>query len=199
VAISRLKRPLTRAAGVLRDASLFIIATEGEKTEPLYFEAFQSQRLKTIPIPCEDGKSSPEAVLIRIDEYKKKYDFGNGDSFWLVIDRDKWPEKTLSAVASECRKKQFTLIVSNPYFEVWIAQHFADELPLPLTKRSMQKHLKDKLGSFSKTKYDVEALHKLCPDACTRAKEMDLGENEIWPDNPGSRVYLLVENILTKI
>jgi len=41
----RKKRPIEREVGVLRDARLIIIATEGEKTEKQYFSIFRPKLL----------------------------------------------------------------------------------------------------------------------------------------------------------
>jgi hypothetical protein len=56
-----------------RDAKLFIVATEGKETEKQYFRMFNSTRLKVeILATTEDGKSSPEYVLDRLDIFKKQ-------------------------------------------------------------------------------------------------------------------------------
>jgi hypothetical protein len=116
MAIDRRRRPLKRTGGELRDASLFIVATEGEKTEPLYFSIFKSPKLKVETLECEDGHSSPEGVLKRVTDFKRRYQFGPGDTFWVVVDRDRWTVKHLSAVFGECNRKDFTLLVARTSF-----------------------------------------------------------------------------------
>lgn len=199
MAIDRRKRPLVRERGDWRDASLFIIATEGEKTEPRYFDLFRSARVKVKMLPCEDGASSPEGVLKRIAEFKKAYHFGKGDSFWLVIDKDRWTIKAITAVFSECRRKKFTMVISNPQFEIWLSLHFEAELPNPITKMSLVKHLKAEMGSYSKHNFPADGLLEKCEDASRRAKALDVGPHAIWPDCPGSRVYSLVDSLLAKL
>jgi hypothetical protein len=73
MAINRSKRPLVRDHGEVRDATLFIVATEGEKTEKIYFSVFRSSRLKVRLLPTLDGKSSPNSVLERISEFQSAY------------------------------------------------------------------------------------------------------------------------------
>lgn len=69
----RIKRPLDRAVNV-RDASLFVIATEGAKTEPAYFEAFKSPRVRIEVLPTsEDNRSAPKHVVERLRAFKKKF------------------------------------------------------------------------------------------------------------------------------
>jgi RloB-like protein len=199
MAIDRRKRPLKRDEGEWRDASLFIIATEGEKTEPRYFGLFKSPKIKVLTLECRDGRSSPDAVMERISEFKGKYYFGRGDTFWLVVDRDRWTIKTLSAVFAECRRRDLVMTVSNPQFEVWLAFHFQNDLPTPPTKANLTRHLRALLGSYSKTRFPTDGLVERSPQACQRARQADTSPNAIWPDAPGSRVYLLTEELLRKI
>lgn len=62
---SRKKRPLKREISHLRDASLIIIASEGEVTEKVYFESylFESMRVQVRVLETRMGISSPTAVL----------------------------------------------------------------------------------------------------------------------------------------
>jgi hypothetical protein len=48
------------------------------------------------------------------------------DVLWLVIDTDRWGDKQLSEVTSECVSKHFRLAVSNPCFELWLILHYED-------------------------------------------------------------------------
>ena len=198
MAIDRRKRPLVRDRGEWRDASLFIVATEGEKTEKIYLSCFHSQKIKVVTLECTDGRSSPEGVLDRIDAYKNKYQLGAGDTFWLLIDRDSWRTKMLSAVASECRRKEFSLLISNPMFEVWLAFHFDDDLPEKLTKRSLASHLRKVMGRFSKSDYPTHNLSIQAKVACEKARARDKDLNSLWPISPGSRAYRLLEEILAR-
>jgi len=196
MAIDRRKRPLIRQPGDWRDATLFIVATEGEKTEPRYFEIFSHPRVKIKTIECPDGKSAPEHVLDRMVQFAQSFHFGDGDSFWLVIDRDRWTIKSLSYVYMECRKKGYNLTISNPCFEAWLAFHFDDKIPIPATQKSLSSHLRSLLGSYSKSEYPLEILKESVERACRNAELNDKGENEIWPESPGSRVYVLVKELL---
>lgn len=196
MAIDRRRRPLDRRGGVLRDASLIVIAMEGEKTEKIYFDIFHSSRLKIVPIPCKDGRSDPVSVLKNLTDFKKKMQFGSTDTFWLVVDKDKWTAKNLAAVRRECRQKQFNLLVSNPRFEVWLGLHFEEPLPEPFKIPELIKYLKRNLGSFSKRRYPASDLSPLVERACQQARERDDDQNDICPASPGSRVYLLAEHII---
>ena len=63
-----------------RDTKLFIVATEGKETEKQYFRMFNSTRIKVeILATTEDGNSSPEYVLERLDTFKERYDLTEDD------------------------------------------------------------------------------------------------------------------------
>lgn len=190
-----MRRPLARSTGEFRDASLFIVATEGACTEPRYFTLFRSRRLKINIIGCENGKSSPAWVLDRLDKYAKKYQFGAGDTFWVVIDRDRWTEKDLAEVHGRCKKAGISLIISNPNFEIWLAFHFDGEIPTD-GKKSVIGFLRKNMGSYSKKNFPLSGLLEASPDACVRARARDKDGAQLWPEVPGSRLYLLVEAIL---
>ena len=73
------KRPLDRKINV-RDAKLYVVATEGEKTEADYLAMFLDSKVKVHTLPTgADGHSAPEQVLERLDRFVQEYDLGPGD------------------------------------------------------------------------------------------------------------------------
>jgi hypothetical protein len=109
-----------------RDAQLFIIATEG-KTEKPYFDSFHDSRIKVEVLATgEDNKSAPEHIIERLNEFARKYDWGQEDSLWLVLDVDRWGNKKLSLVCREAKQKNYGLAISNPCFETWLCLHLQD-------------------------------------------------------------------------
>ncbi|MFN4831714.1 MAG: RloB domain-containing protein, partial [Pseudanabaena sp.] len=78
----------------LRSPKLFVIATEGEKTESQYFGLFESSRIKLKFLPTEDGRSAPQHVIERLNKhvierlniFQEEYGINDDDMFWLVID-----------------------------------------------------------------------------------------------------------------
>src|SRR5579872_3868635 len=83
-----------------KDARLFIVFSEGEKTEPNYFKYFNGivSRIKIELIPHEDGKNSPlglyetarKLILRSPDNTNPKYELVEGDEVWFVVDTDQW-------------------------------------------------------------------------------------------------------------
>jgi hypothetical protein len=124
---------------------LFVIASEGEATEKIYFDAL-SQMLagepnKTALIKIEfleRGANLPEEkannakgssghlnVIKQLDAYKKEYRLVENDELWLVIDRDYQnnPIGNIEEVARRCKQKGYFLGITCPNFELWLLLH----------------------------------------------------------------------------
>jgi hypothetical protein len=55
--------------------------------------------------------------------------------------------------------------------------------------------MRDLLGSYSESSYDAVRLLPEVPKAMSIARELDITPADRWPQNIGSRVYLLMESI----
>ncbi|MFT8720279.1 RloB family protein [Acetobacter sp.] len=193
---SRKKRPLDRSVAV-RDAQLFVIATEGEKTEDIYFSAFQSTKIRIKTIPTVNGASAPDHVFRRLLEFRDQYQLDDTDELWLVIDRDKWPVRSLRQIASDCQSKKIGLALSNPCFEIWLAMHYEklEDFPEKLKSCEAFRMLKNCCKSYNKSNFDPKLFIDKTENAISVAKELDKRPRSRWPDKTGSRVYRLVEKI----
>ena len=196
----RKKRPLDRDGGVLRDASLIIIASEDKHAVKQYFQRFRSRRVRFVILPTEDRRSSPNAVLARLDEYKKEYDIGDGDEFWLCIDTDHWVKPNhianLTGVLRECRQKAYSIAISNPCFELWLLLHFQDaaDLPAAVSCEVVTKRLKACCGGYRKESCGRLPLSNSSVEAAIqRATQMDAIASEDILERPGTHVYRIVE------
>lgn len=192
---SRKARPLNRVEAV-RDARLIVIATEGERSEPIYFDIFHSTRVKLHVIPCVDGKSSPAATLERLSEFKGEYDLGDDDELWLVIDRDRWKPKMISDVARQCVSQRINLALSNPCFEVWLALHYVADIPTKLQSTTADGFFRTLHGAYTKGSFDAQPLLPLVRQAIINAEALDDRKGLRWPVKVGSHVYLLLKSIL---
>jgi hypothetical protein len=120
--------------------TLFVIASEGTVTEPLYFDAIKEvvkqdrklNRLVEIAILSRadknDTNSDPLAILQLLDEVNKKYVLTEGDELWLVIDRDhrkQGAEKAkIADIYTKCQQKKYEFCMTTPCFELWLVLHF---------------------------------------------------------------------------
>lgn len=194
---SRKKRPLNRDQIEFRDSKIFIIATEGTLTEPQYFKFLRCNRIQIEVLHTEDGFSSPRAVLERLNKFEKVYQLGDGDRLFVVIDKDRWPDKSLSEVSQECRTKSYILAVSNPCFEIWLYLHFGEAHNCPIICGEIDKAIKSINGNFNKKHLQAENFSKENIElAIIRARAMDKNPNDRWPQELGTRIYKILEEIL---
>lgn len=196
----RLKRKgLLPRKEYVRDAKLCVIATEGTDTEKQYFEGrFGSAKLKIEVLDTgTTGLSAPQQVLERLTTFEQKYDLGDEDERWLMIDVDYHRAEFLSAVCQEAMQKNFQLAVSNPCFELWLWLHVADA-NLDHTKcKDLKQHLKDELGGYNWANLDLSHYtQERIEQAVQRARALHIMQDERWPPFPGTHVYKVVERLM---
>lgn len=205
-----------------RDARLIVIASEGKDTERIYFKALAKEYTNPrvhvhILKRSEDEKnnSSPEHVLEQLNEYKCQYELEADDELWLVTDKDHWTEVMLSRVATECMQDvSMHMALSNPCFELWLLLHLVDvssltpeEQRLWMENRRKSKSsnpylkvlLRQKMGSYHESAYDVLTLIEHVEVAIERARLLDKNPADRWPQTLGTRVYLLAESVMNRI
>lgn len=204
-----------------RDARLIVIASEGKDTERIYFKALAKEYTNPrvhvhILKRSEDEKnnSSPEHVLEQLNEYKCQYELEADDELWLVTDKDNWTEAMLSRVATECMQDvSMHMALSNPCFELWLLLHLVDvssltpeEQRLWMENRRKSKSsnpylkvlLRQKMGSYHESAYDVLTLIEHVEVAIERARLLDKNPADRWPQTLGTLVYLLAESVMNR-
>jgi hypothetical protein len=193
--MAKKRRPFRRRKPVLDYRKLFVIATEGRKTEPDYFRLFNSKeatiRLRVLP---SKHRTSPRHVLERAEAAVKKEQLKKTDETWLVIDIDQWPLDQLEEVFAGCQFSGFSLAVSNPKFEYWLLLHFEDGGAVE-SSRACSEKLRHYLPDYDKGNLAAHKLYSKIPDAIRRAKEKDRPPCKKWSEQNGSTVYLLVEKL----
>ena len=204
-----------------RDARLIVIASEGKDTERIYFKAlakeYTNPRVHVHILERsvdEQNNSSPEYVLKQLNNYKSQYELEDDDELWLVVDKDRWTEAMLSRVATECSQEvAMHMALSNPCFELWLLLHLEDAASLtPVEQKQCMENrrksknadpylkvrLRQKMGSYHESSYDVLTLIAHIEDAIERARVLDKNPNDRWPQTLGTRVYLLAESVMNR-
>ncbi|NOX45473.1 MAG: RloB domain-containing protein [Chlorobi bacterium] len=215
--MGRVKREFNRPENK-RSAKLIVIATEGRKTERVYFEglaeSFDSTKVHVEVIEKLDNNSSPENVLGQLNAFKGEYNLDENDELWMVIDRvyQSWEAEIIRSVAQIChQKKGYFLAVSNPAFELWLLLHFIDctklsklvkedlyrNAKVSRSKTYSKKMLSDLLGGFNEAKYNAFLFVENVQDAIDNAIRLDSNPRTRWPNYLGTRVYKLAQNILS--
>ncbi len=191
------RRKFRRTANIRCYRKLFLIATEGAKTEPTYFRLLDSQ-YATIHISCIKGghASAPQQVLARMEKQLKKEDLRKGDEAWLVVDKDEWSDEQLAELFAWSETKvEFGLALSNPKFEYWLLLHFEDGTGISSSRQCSQRlalHLPGYDKGFDPRKMTFEMIQA----AIDRAEQRDRPRCEDWPRHTGTTVYRLVQHIL---
>lgn len=210
----RTRRSFERPEGI-RSARLIVIASEGRKTESIYFEALRdTAALSNVIIKVlrrDDNHSAPNKVLAQLKDFKAQYSLEEDDELWMVIDRDKWADKMLSDVARQCNQdKNLRIALSNPCFELWLLLHMEDVNSMSDEERAslsenrresrsadpwIKKRLRLKMGSYHEAGYDTSLLLPHLQIARDRAEILDVNKKHRWPQDIGTRVYRIIDSI----
>ncbi len=193
------KRPLDRDGGKVRDASLIVIAAEDTYAVQHYFKRFRTRRVQFVVVPTEDGCSSPDAVVRRLDDFKRDNATEPGDEFWFCIDKDHWASSghidNLVQVLQHCKQADYRIAISNPCFELWLLLHFEEAKPATdCTCREIESWLSRIAGGYDKTACDrlpIDAA--MVKTAIARAKALDTDPSLLIPATPLTRVYLILD------
>ena len=131
----------------------FVVSVEGGVTEKEYFERIGKLFYKTVilDVPKDVNKSSPNAVLGRMDGYRKS--LKSGDQLWCVIDLDRW-QKHLSLFDEWVKKAKNGiprhLGLSNPKIELWILWHLMEWDPAAKKVPGILKSLLKQMPGYDK-------------------------------------------------
>jgi len=193
----------------------YFIATEGNKTEPRYFEYLKSKLIKPTKIQIlivkgGASESSPDRVLehakTEILKAKKENRFFAQDEVWIVCDKDDWSSDKLDLITRWCREKskkeQRHFALSNPCFELWYLLHFERGDGLLDTPHDCLNRLKKYHPEYSKSECPKFTLAQT-KAAIDRAKIKDNNtclSEDAWPKTPGhTTVWRLVEQFLSHL
>ena len=194
------RRKYRRPTGERRYRKLFLIATEGDKTEPQYF-AILNDHHSVIHVDCIKSKhhSSPLQVLKRMEDRLKRETLKNSDEAWLVVDKDQWQDEQLAQLHTWSQDADnYGFALSNPKFEYWLLLHFEDGTNIGSSSECSSR-LKRYLPAYDKGLDARNITPDMIEDAIRRAKARDNPPCGDWPRTFGSTtVYKLVENILSE-
>lgn len=188
---------LKRTSGRKRYKRRFILATEGAKTEPLYFQLFDSDSTSLhIEWLKSKDRSAPSHVLKRMRRRITRESLRKTDSAWLVVDKDQWTDEQLRELYEWSKQNtKYGLAVSNPKFEYWLLLHFEDGNGL-ISPRTCEERLKRYMPDYDKSTGIQQAWDGV-KDAIARAKQKEeSAKPKPWPQSKGSTVYKLAEKLL---
>ena len=200
----------------MRPSYVIRIATEGQKTEYMYFKNCFENKSSVLVLdilPAKDNKSDPASVLHRLLDSvnpdsepvgeKSSPKTRRADEYWLVVDVDQF--KKLPSIIQKAHDMGIKTAVSNLCFEIWLLMYSTSTLHADLLKeldtdvaddlvQKLKKYDKNyQKGQLNETRY---VKHKR---AITNAKKLDTNKSAEIPDRPGTQVYKLVEVILDRL
>jgi hypothetical protein len=195
--MSQKRRPFHRKLGLRRYRKLFIIATEGTKTEPEYFDLLDNWQ-SVVHIECikSGGRTSPPQVLKRMEDRLKREAVRKSDEAWLVVDKDEWTDGQLTELHGwSITKPNYGLALSNPKFEFWLILHFEDGRGIS-SSRECSDRLRRYIPDYDKGIDPKKITQEMIGEAIRRARERDNPPCADWPRITGTTVCKLVERIL---
>lgn len=194
--MGRFRRSFSRTYGQRSYKKLFVIATEGKKTEPAYFRMLADSS-KLVKIKCikGDAKSAPGYVLKRMALCLQEEDLQKGDEAWIVIDQDQWEEHQLETLfVWEKATENRGIALSNPNFEYWLLLHFEEGTKLAHAE-DCSRRLKKYIPGYDKGIDSGHFTSEQVRQAVERARARTKGKPAACFGS--TSVYRLVENILT--
>lgn len=201
-----------------RTKPVILIVTEGEKSEPKYFEHFRTRQnnveVRVVPNSKNGSKTDYLNLIRKASRICKDDDLSpkSGDSVWIVADGDvnyqaadaiKKKNEALTQARATAEKEAYSLLISNPCFELWYLLHLrytTAHLPdYDAVKKALeQAGIKD----YEKHNDLYEQLASETIEAIKRAKRLETHQVEngftlpLGIDaNPFTEVYRLVEKL----
>lgn len=196
-------------------ANSFLIVTEGERTESLYFNGLKKLimqktggMIEVVEVPVIDihGKGSSTEKLIEITERIVKDATIIYQNIWVVFDKDDF--KDFDQAIQHGINKGYKIAWSNQSFEYWLYLHFyysdsalhRDEWNKKLNDIFAQYHLGD--GSYQKNYEDIyymvdiaDGVNTAIKHAKRRMASFTKGDDKPSEYDPGTMVYELVQEL----
>lgn len=185
-----------------------LIVTEGEKTEPQYFNAIKKRINAQFRDKIQlDVKGTGDNTL-SLFEYARMLASQNPNGcrhVWVVYDTDDFPAESINKTAELCAKTigeetEFHAIWSNQCIELWFLLHFSF-FHADIHRKDYAPKLTQNLkaigqGKYSKNRLDMfQVLRSYMPDAISNAIKLENRNSGKQPADaaPGTKVYELIQ------
>lgn len=187
-----------------RDAKIIYIFCEGAKRELAYFQYFKEMdsriNLEIYELDAHEDNSplglmeiAKNCLLITAENPKPKYNLQDQDEVWIVLDSD--PDKgnsrkpQVATIKEELDShEQWSLVESNPCFEVWLYYHshaeFADFDGMEACKSWKQKVNALLAGGFDSRRHPIyiadATVNAKANFALDKVGNLKIGSTEIY-------------------
>ncbi len=210
----RLQRQEHRRREEIRSKRLyFLIVCEGEKTEPLYFEALKKDLPKGIlenaVIEIEgEGKNTLSLIesVAKIRERREAESGRSYDQTWAVFDRDSFLPQNFNNAIFKARQAQpeIKCAWSNEAFELWYLLHFEfyqDAASRRFYQERLEQAVARRTGKAYRYQKNDPNMYHLLKEHGNQQQAMEWAESlEQWhhgenfaDHNPCTLVYRLIK------
>lgn len=199
-----------RKSNIRLENKYIYIFTEGEETEPNYFESKKREiRKSTIHIEIYGKGHNTLSLVDYVLDFlsKRKILLSNNsdsDECWVVFDRDSFEKYDFDNAIAKAGANGIKVAYSNESFELWFLLHFKY-----LTTALNRDQINEKLNEIIKKKHKIDYaknstkmysyIMDLENDAIRNAKNLLSKEHcgvKLCSDkNPSTTVHLLVESL----
>lgn len=125
------KAPRSSLTDTRPENKLFLIVSEGEKTEPFYFEALaKAVRLNQVEVVTCGLGDNTQSLVNRVAKAKKQKEKKRDckfDETWVLFDQDSFEKDRFDNAIFSAQKKGYQVGWSNECFELWYLLHFRDQ------------------------------------------------------------------------
>ena len=196
-------------------ANSYLIITEGERTEPLYFKGLKSLiqekvggELNIVEAPVIDiqGEGYSPGKLIEIADQQVKDAKIIYQNIWIVFDKDDFDD--FDQAIELGTKKGYNIAWSNQSFEYWLYLHFRYS-DSALHRNDWSSKLNDIFrrynlgdGTYKKNYPNIYALfdrydgvNTAIKNAKRRMADFEKSGKKASEYDPGTKVHVLVENL----
>lgn len=179
----------------------FTIITEGDETEPRYFQLFRQdgKSIRVNPNKRPGSDNQPKCLKKLAEKIIIERSFVKGrDHLWIVLDKDDNTKEDLSALREWCRSNDVGLAFSNPMFEYWLAIHF-QYIECGMNKEILQNILTKGLGRDYRKNETYPEFGPKVPDAIRNAKRerSEIQSSDLCVHNPLTTVDKLIEDLMS--
>ena len=188
-----------------------LIVCEGEKTEPIYFDALKDKlRLVILDVEIVGEGAAPITVVnsaIELREErkriaKKSLTRAAYEVIYCVFDVEApKPHRSLTDAVSMAKANNLEVILSNPCFEYWYILHFRKTSAPFNTNQDVETALRREHPAYGKSDRTIfNVVYPKTSDAIKHSKEVLKEQHNDAEDlrdcNPSTHVHKIVEYLL---
>lgn len=177
---------------------IFFVACEGahNKTESNYLQHFKNNNGVSLKIK-PTSNTAPETMLDYIYHYAQNngYEKRSGDKIFMICDidtKEKRHRLCQDNFLAQARKKNVTVIMSNPSLEVWFLDHFIFTSHCFSSQKEIIQCLKQYLPKYKKSD-DVYPSLPSWTIAKKNAIRQWASPRDNIPESPGTNVDVLLD------